>query len=91
MLQKHKYILSKEVSQDVLSQSVKRGLGAQKGCAHVMVSGNETKLKNSKSKFDLGYVKTCICSYSSFLFILMRAVALCSGLLTPSKLRRISF
>lgn len=60
MLQKHKYILSKEVSQDVLSL-LKEGCGLKKGVQHVMVSGNEINLKNSKVKLDLGHVNTCIC------------------------------
>lgn len=42
---------------------LKWGWGFKKGVQHVTVSGNETKLKNFKSKFDLGHVKTCICTY----------------------------
>lgn len=42
---------------------LKEGWGLKKGVQHVMVSGNETMLKNSQSKFDLGHVKTRISSY----------------------------
>lgn len=68
---------------------LKEGWGLKEGVQHVTVSENEIQLKNSKSKFHLGHVKTCICSHFSFLFILMRAVTLGSGLSTASELRRV--
>lgn len=69
---------------------LKEGWGLKEVVQHVMVSENEVKLKNFKSKFHLGHhLKTCVCSYLSFRFILTRAVTLGSGLLAASKLSRI--
>lgn len=89
VLQKHKYILSKEVSQDVLSQPVERGLGAQKERATCHGLREWNKVKEFQIKIWFGSCQNLYLFLLSFPFILVRAVTLGSGLLTASKLRRI--